>query len=321
MLTYKDLCCQNRSAPCRKINEFPRKGGIYDKFAGNFFKMKNILIMVALQAIFLISCKKAGQTSENIPDSFPVSQGVADEASGIADSKANPGAIWVEQDGGNPPEIILLSHNAQLLKKIPVPGILNRDWEDMCLADGPNPSQNYIYIGEIGDNALVYDSYSIIRFPEPSSSADNISNPEIISFKYPDGSHDAEAFLVEPGSLDIYIITKRETRSLIYKLKYPYSVLSLNTAVAVGQLPYNLVVSAAMQADGKAIVIKDYSTIYYYPRKNGESIPEVLAKSFQRLPYISEQQGESFSFSTDGTHYYTLSERVNTNVSLNYYRK
>jgi hypothetical protein len=283
--------------------------------------MKYLLVMVASMATILVACDKNNQMDNNDPLIIPVSEGIVNEVSGIADSKANPGALWVEQDGGNPSELILLSHNAQLQKKIVIKGILNRDWEDMTLATGPDVSKNYIYIGEIGDNATVYNSYAIIRFPEPSSAVDSVLQSDIISFKYPDGAHDAEAFLVEPGSLDIYIITKRETKSLIYKLTYPYSVTTLNSTVAVGQLPYNLVVSAAIQPDGKGVVVKDYSNIYYYPRESGETIQVVLAKNFQRLNYVAEQQGEAICFSNDSQHYFTLSERVNTNVSLYYYRK
>ena len=282
--------------------------------------MKNTPFLVALALILFLSCKKEAEQEET-SRSFPLSPGIVDEASGIADSKLNSGAIWVEQDGGNPAEITLLSHAAQLIKKIAIKGVQNRDWEDISISPGPDKSQNYMYIGEIGDNAGVFDSYSIIRFPEPASSADTIFQADIISFKYPDGHHDAEAFLVDPDNLDIYIITKRDTRSLIYKLNYPYSISSMNTATAVGELSYNMVVSAAIQPDGKGIVVKDYSTIYYYPRNAGETIFTTLTKSFLRLNYIAEPQGEAFCFANDGAHYFTLSERVNANVFLRYYSK
>ena len=125
--------------------------------------MKYLLVMVASIATILVACDKNTQMDSNDPLIIPVSEGIVNEVSGIADSKSNPGALWVEQDGGNPSELILLSHNAQLQKKIVIKGILNRDWEDLTLATGPDASKNYIYIGEIGDNAAVYNSYAIIR--------------------------------------------------------------------------------------------------------------------------------------------------------------
>jgi hypothetical protein len=144
---------------------------------------------------------------------------------------------------------------------------------------------------------------------------------DAIRFRYPDGSHDAEAILVEPGTLDIYIITKREAKSQLYKISYPYSTTSENTAQAAGQLPYNFVVSAAITPDGKGVAVKDYLNIYYYPRNAGESVSTVLAKNYTRLTYTPEQQGEALCFSNDGKSYFTLSEKVNAPVSLMVYPK
>lgn len=282
--------------------------------------MKTSPVLVALALLLLSSCAKEEPANAE-PDSYPLAAGIADEASGIADSRANPGNLWVQQDGGNAPELILISHTAQPVKKIFLKGVSNRDWEDMVLAGGPDPARNYIYIGEIGDNASVYNEYAILRFPEPAAATDTVSQVESIRFRYPDGPHDAEAFLIEPGTSDIYIITKRDAKSLLYRIASPYSTTVVNTAVAAGQLPYNLVVSAALQPDGRGIVVKDYLNLYYYPRQSGESIAKALTAGFTNLPYTPEQQGEAVCFSNDNLYYFTLSEKVNSNVSLVRYRK
>src|SRR4051812_8299638 len=118
-----------------------------------------ILVLVGLTA-----CKQNHDNSNTIgfastPQAYPISEVKLIEASGIADSKANPGYLWVEQDSGNPPDLPLLQHNGTVLKSIPLAHADNRDWEDMVLSTAPTAGKQYLYIAETGDNLLVYDDY------------------------------------------------------------------------------------------------------------------------------------------------------------------
>lgn len=275
--------------------------------------------MVAFLLILLsFSCKKEEIT---YPVQYPVARGLVDEASGIADSRKNTGYLWVQQDSDNPTDLALLSHKGQFLKKIFLKDTRNRDWEDMQLAAGPDPLKDYVYLGDIGDNGAVFGSYFIYRFPEPDKSTDTVYNIDKISFKYPDGSHDAEAFLVEPESKDIYIITKKEPQSSVYLLKYPYSTTDINTVSFTGKLPYNNVVSASIQPDGRGVAVKTYFNIQYYPRNPGESIGTMLQKTPAPMLYQAEIQGEAMSFTLDSKGYFTLGERRFIDVTLDYYGK
>src|SRR6476660_1451271 len=222
----------------------------------------------------------------DFPKLFPVAPGVIDEASGIADSYENPGFLWVELDSGNPPVLHLLKHDGSHGKSIFLKGATNRDWEDLALSSGPDESKKYLYIAETGDNNLAHSQYAIYRVIEPKSTVDTVSNIDKISFKYPDGSHDAEAILVDANTKNIYILTKRDKLSKLYKLEYPhYTTSEVNIATFVMDLPYKGVVSAAMSPAQDEIVIKTYSKIYYYTRNTGESIEQALSSSYQVLPY------------------------------------
>lgn len=225
------------------------------------------------------------------------------EASGIADSKAAAGYLWVEEDSGNPAQLYLLKHDGTVQKKVYLSGITNRDWEDMAV------SGSDIYIGEIGDNNAAYSDYAFYKFPEPALSVDTVRSIETLRFKYPDGAHDAEAFFVEPSTKNIYIITKRDSASRIYKLTSPLSTSSINTAALVGQLPYNGVVSAALSADEKEIIVKTYLALYHYTVSAGEKKEAALQKAYSTLPYVIEPQGEAVCFSAANDGYYTLSEK------------
>lgn len=252
---------------------------------------------------------------DSIPAAVPVQPMIA-EASGIADGKAAAGYLWVEEDSGNPAQLYLLKHDGTVQKKVYLSGITNRDWEDMVV------SGSDIYIGEIGDNNAAYPDYAFYKFPEPALSVDTVRSIETIRFKYPDGAHDAEAFFVEPSTKNIYIITKRDSASRIYKLTSPLSTSAINTAALVGQLPYNGVVSAALSADEKEIIVKTYLALYHYTVTAGEKKEQALQKNYTPLPYTVEPQGEAVCFSAANDGYYTLSEKgFASTVQLYFYKR
>jgi len=239
-----------------------------------------------------------------------------DEASGIADSKINTGYLWVEQDSGNPPLIYLLKHDGTITDSVLIEGATNRDWEDIVL------SGDQLYIAETGDNNAVYPDYAFYRFNEPTAGTEKVTSFDKIQFQYPDGSHDAEAFVVDPNTKDIYIITKRDTKSKIYKLAYPQNTSSMNEAVFVADLGFNGAVSAAISPDQKEIIVKTYSALYRYTKNATEDISVALAKVPTTLDYQVEIQGEAISFGLDNKGFYTLSEKaLNMTPALNYYRR
>jgi len=267
----------------------------------------------------LVLCKKnsasgkEGLLFDTIPESHLL-QPLIREVSGIADSHLHPGFLWAQEDSGNPPQIYLIDHNGVVSKKVYLHGITNRDWEDMCISNG------MIYLAETGDNNAVYTSSKFYRFPEPATGVDTIYNIETISFTYPDHPHDAEAFLTDYTTGDIYIITKRDIPSKIFRLTP--STGSTTAVVAAGELPFSGVVSAAISKDGKEILIKTYTSVYSFPRKNDESISDALHHPPKKIGYIPEPQGEAICFADDNSGFFTLSEQSwSTSVNLNFYHR
>lgn len=238
-----------------------------------------------------------------------------EETSGIADSKTIPGYLWAQEDSGKPSVLHLITHDGKVEKSLVIKGAYNRDWEEMALAQGD------IFIGDIGDNRQVFENYWFYQFPEPGLGTDTVSTYKTIMFKYPDGSHNAEAFLVDPDSRDIFIITKGDDPARIYKLAYPYNDSSINTVKFIGALPYTGVVGAAISPTGSEIIIKTYPELLYYSRKAGQSLEKCLLENpYKRLPYQMEPQGEAITFAQDGTGFFTLSEKgFSTGVNLYFY--
>lgn len=270
--------------------------------------------------ICFLQCQKdvvASVTPSEAYDSVPLIRKLTPQlnsVSGISDSKANPGHLWAQEDSGNPPVLQLIKHDGSILKSIFLKGISNRDWEELALAN------NEIYIGETGDNGQSYSEYKFYIFPEPVSSIDTIIGIKTIRFNYPDGSHDAEAFLVDPSTKDIYIITKRDNPSKIYKLSYPYATQS--TVSLVGELPYTSVVGAAISADGSEIIIKTYIRLFRYKKLANETIMQALKKNYSALPYTLEPQGEAVTYAQNNSGYFTLSEKgFGSTVNLFFYKR
>lgn len=250
------------------------------------------------------------------PQVIALKNGMIAEASGIADSKRNAGYLWVQEDSGNPPAIYLVGHDGTIADTVLIDGATNRDWEDMTLAG------DQLYIGDIGDNKAEASSCRIYRFAEPARGAKKVKTFDVIEFRYPDGAHDAEAFLVDATTKDIYVFTKRDASTKVYKLPFPQSTTAMNQAVHVQDLGFTGVVSAALSPDGKELILKTYTDLYYYTRKPAEPLSAAFAATPSKLAYQTEMQGEAVAFRADNKGFYTLSERAfNIDPALNYYQR
>ncbi len=261
---------------------------------------------------------------QSTPTLYKIQPGPIDEASGMVPSASMPGHLWVHEDSGSPSELHLISVTGEYKGKIDL-WAYNRDWED--IADGPGPEEgvNYLYLGDIGDNAENLEVYMIYRLKEPGSLQQNYPPYEEIRFKYADypGGMDCEAMFVDPATKDIYLISKRQLFSVrVYRLKYPYSTTSENTAEFLGTLPLSLITAADISSDGREIIMKNYDAAYYWRRKENEGIFEALSRTRDiGLPYYVEVQGEAICFDSKDEGYFTLSEKPygTSFVNLQYY--
>ncbi len=290
----------------------------------------SLKINALIVGILFFQCSKKEQTAEQVqslpfeskPVMSTISPGFIDEASGITASLSHPGHLWVQQDGGNPAEIVLINEKGLIKKRLLLKTAYNRDWEDLSSGAGPIKDSNYLYIAETGDNSQSHYSYSIFRFKEPHPGTDTIFQFEKINFRYPDGSHDAEAIFVSKQA-DIYIITKRDSVSKIYKLPYPQNTATTVTAIAVGKLAFTKVTGAAYSGADNEILIKTYNNIYYWKLSENELPEMVLSRKPTELGYEAEPQGEAICFHANNLGFYTLSEKpfYVSAVALNFYKR
>jgi hypothetical protein len=284
-----------------------------------------VLLFVALTACESTTVSTDEAQFNSDPTVSPIQPGLVDEASGLVDSQSQPGHVWVQQDSGNPAELALLGHDGKLKGKIAIPYSTNRDWEDLASGPGPQSGVNYLYIGEIGDNNGQHATVSVYRLPEPASLSANIGLVEKITFTYPDGPRDAEALICDPQTRDLWVVTKREQKVRLYRLKYPQSTTAVIAAEAFGELPaaYSLTTGGGISPDGTEILLRTYLGVFYWKRAANQSVADAMQKGTARtLPFRQEPQGEAVCMDRNGRGFFTLSERGSAaSTSLHYYAK
>ena len=241
------------------------------------------------------------------------------EASGIVASRKNIGVFWTHNDSGDKGRIFAFDSLGKHLGYYNLAGIQNRDWEDIAVGPGPIEGEQYIYIGDIGDNSLRYNSKYIYRILEPNVSVEQtpvdttLYEVERLVFQYPDGNRNAETLMIDPISRNIYVVSK-EANTKVYRLAWPHTfysapTLNVDTMEVIASLSFgDAAVGGDISSTGEEILIKSSRVIYYWKRDNGETIEETLMDDIQTVPYFKEPQGEAVTWAGDSSGYYTISE-------------
>ena len=274
-----------------------------------------------LLAILCASCTEMiipNDSFENAQDLGTIENKQINEASGIVASYRNKGLLWTHNDSGDKNRIFSMDASGKGIREFYLEGANNRDWEAISMATFPEGS--FIYVGDIGDNNNVYAESAIYRVQEPEINASTpqsstLKNVQKITYKYTDGARDAETFLIDQSSKDIYIISKRESSKRLYRLPFPQSYTQTMTAEFVQELTFSAgsgtplyIVDGNVSVDNKEIIIKNYLQIFHWRRNANESIPDALKRTPKMQSYFVEPQGEGICFAQDGSGYYTISE-------------
>lgn len=251
-----------------------------------------------------------------------VSSSELDEASGLVASMGNPGLLYAHNDSGGRARVYALRSDGALVATINVSGAQATDWEDIALGPGPSADINYIYVGDIGDNAAARTGIRVYRFPEPAINSNVLgqtlsATAEALALQYPDGAHNAETLLVDPTNGDLFVLTKHDSgASVLYVARAPLSKSATRTMEAVagvqfgsGALPGSrLATGGDVSKDGSAILVRTYTSAYSWRRASGTSLADAFGTSPCAMAVPSERQGEAIAFAHDDGAYYTLSE-------------
>jgi hypothetical protein len=235
------------------------------------------------------------------------------ETSGIVVSRTYPSVIWAHNDSGGEAIVYALATDGTLLSSHRIGDAFPLDMEDIALGPGPDPSIDYLYVADIGDNLHFRPDVLVYRIPEPTPSTDGTAaGVEKIRLAYPEPGINSEALAVDPVTGDIFLFAKTRTDPVtIYRaqadLFFGDEPTPLEPVGTVGIADGSEVTAADVSANGDRIALRGYQEVWVWPRSDAD-----LAATLQREPCEGaspdEVQGEALAFSADATVMYTISE-------------
>ncbi len=252
-----------------------------------------------------------------------------DESSGIVRSRLHPGLYWTHNDSGGRPELFAVDREGRLMGRVTVPGVTNRDWEDVAYGPCGTPGEaldtpaaerhRCLWIGEFGDNRQVRDTVFLYRVPEPHPDDQVTATPDIFPFVYADGPRDAEALFFD--ELDrAWVISKGrpindrpgtepdrgDGRITAYRLPVPLlpgipSVAEPVQTLSGSPPPRDLRVTAgASSPSGRLMALRTYVDLQFY-RLEGDTLSALLDGRGVDLRPLREPQGEGIDVEDDGS--------------------
>jgi hypothetical protein len=247
------------------------------------------------------------------------------ESSGLVASRRNPGLYWTHNDSGDGPFLYCLDGHGSSCGAWRVTGADAIDWEDIAAGPGPDPSTPYLYVGDIGDNLGDRPDVVVYRVPEPAvdrsapppakASPGRTQPAQALTLRYPDGSHDAEALLVQPRTGDVYIVAK-EPNPGVYVARAPVDPAATTTLQKVATLPlgtgglFTLVTGGDIAPDGRRLALCTYGPGYELRLPDGaQSFDAIWRQPPVPLTLGARPQGEGIAYRLDGKALLTTSER------------
>jgi len=135
------------------------------------------------------------------------------------------GLLWTHNDSGGEPLLYGLDpETGEIVQRIEIENVKNRDWEDITLDD------NYFYVGDFGNNAANRKDLAVFRFPLSAipDSGDAKVRAEKIFFNFPDqkiflinwDSNNFDCESVVAGKDQLYLFSKNrgDQQSKLYSI-------------------------------------------------------------------------------------------------------
>ncbi|XP_033741552.1 uncharacterized protein LOC117328214 [Pecten maximus] len=243
-----------------------------------------------------------------------ISTPIIDEASGLAASHLHEGILYTHNDHGDAPRIYAINAtDATLVAMLTIgSGATNHDWEDVAVGPcTPGASTFCIYIADTGYSSANDDEANIIyRVQEPDSLTDQtLTVDSTLRFSWTE--EESQAVMVDPNA-NVYIISNvRSGRGKFVKLPPVWGQAVPTNVDSTTILPiltsHHDPTAADISPDGKGLLIKAKSHIYYWTVTDGDYLTAVT-KPFQELPYIHESLGEAICWDYKSESYFTLAE-------------
>lgn len=238
------------------------------------------------------------------------------EVSGCAFSRKSANRIWAHNDSGGRAEVFSVDiQSGEVGDAVELRGVKQVDIEDIAIT-----ASGSLIVADIGDNAEKRRSVQLYQFDEPTSRTTTVESRQF-DLKYPDGAHNAEAFVVTPDGASALIITKkRKGVAGVY-----HAQLGAKPTVAmkkVGEIKiggeFGFAPNQITGADlsGSTLVIRTYQFAYSLTLPSGGKLSEVVKATPQRIVVPLMVQAEAICISPDGKTIVTASEARGANTFI-----
>ena len=246
------------------------------------------------------------------------------EFSGLAPS-AQKNRFWAVNDGGQAAVLYHTDGSGKIVSEMRMQDVENVDFEDLTSFSWRG--ENYVAVGDIGDNAAVLPERSIYVMPDQ---AKDVQAPAWrVRYRYPDRPHDAESLMTDTKEGYFYIVNKRVMPPTMYRLPIKPSSKDVVVAETVGQLEFlpipdpevddesNRVrfasqpTGAVLGCDGRELLLLTYASVYRYTREENQSWAQALpGQRPQFLPLPPMVQAEAITLSRDCKYLYVGGEKI-----------
>lgn len=247
------------------------------------------------------------------------------ESSGIASSKCQADVLWTHNDSGDGPYLFALDGTGRDLGVWKVENAANLDWEDIASIKDPG-GNCFIYIGDIGNSRKEARSeHRIYRISEPEilsgspttkGNARTTTAAEILTFAYPDGTHDAETLLVHPKTGEVFVVTKERNRpARVYRIdpRFGGAIVKAEkvSEITVPAIPNGFLTGGDIAPDVTRLILCDYFAAYEFRLPVGARFDEVWKQKPAIVDLGDRKQGEAIGYAADGLTVYATSEGRN----------
>ncbi|MCF4138941.1 WD40 repeat domain-containing protein [Streptomyces sp. Tue 6430] len=245
-----------------------------------------------LAGALLVGALAAPASAADGDRSFTIEDSRITESSGLAASRQHPGVYWTHNDSDDGPYLYAVDGaTGKTVARLTLTGVgTPRDVEAISIGPG-----NRILVGDIGDNlGGTWPYVWIYELPEPKELKDATVRATQYVVTYSDGARDAESLVVHPKTGRVYIIDKKEDGGHLYEGPARLSASGRNVFRPVA--PIDLwATDAALSPDGERLAVRGYFGGIDYDWNAG------VPKRLGRLDVPLQQQGESVTFSADGS--------------------
>lgn len=242
------------------------------------------------------------------PMSLPA---VLHESSGLTASRTHRGILWTHNDSGGGESLFAIDEQGQLRATITLDGVVNRDWEDIAVAECPpgGPKGDCIYLADIGDNRAVRDDIGIWVLPEPDPTDQAVQGEAFLRVRYPGGPRDAEAIAILDDHRLLIVTKGREHPIEIYRspsVRWPGpadtgDALAMQPVQRISERAVDLpqqVTGASIDARGRRLALRSYAALQFY-RFDEDGLHPLLDIPVALDP-LAEPQGEGVAIGRDG---------------------